>query len=159
MVASFSPVVVGTVCTELYMLAAIDSTYRDFLLAGDHRFPFWLRIWSGVRSGRHVLHFHGGLPCRRPRLATANAPGAILEGCQKTASDPETVEHSAQAVSSRAPPDVTTTVCSWCAASERSRVRTVQPSFRVTVFGPPIAIIGSIVNTRPSVKTSAKRRS
>src|SRR5258708_3295867 len=64
--------------------AAIDSTYRDFLLAGDHRFSFWLRIWGGMRPGGDVLDLYGGLPRRRPRLATAYAARAVYEGSRKT---------------------------------------------------------------------------
>src|SRR5499427_3505340 len=56
------------------------------------------------------------------------------------------------AVSRIGAPEVITSVCSKCAQSERSRVRTVHPSLSVKTRPEPPAMIGSTVITRPSVK-------
>jgi len=56
-------------------------------------------------------------------------------------------------------PRVITSVCSQWAARLPSRVRMVQPSSSWTGNEEPALIIGSIVRTRPSVRTSRRNRS
>ena len=57
------------------------------------------------------------------------------------------------------PQRVTTTVCSACAVSEPSRVRTVQPSASCSSAPPPALMVGSIVITSPGVSRSCTRGS
>jgi hypothetical protein len=108
-----------------------------------------VRLSAGAQSGEREC----GFPCsertaatrqrwRRPRRPQAALP-----------------REGAHAARTNGAPFVMTSVCSQCAARLPSRVRMVQPSSSCTGNEEPALIIGSIVRTRPSVRTSRRNRS
>lgn len=58
-------------------LAAVDSNYREFLLAIINRLLSWLRFRGGLCAGGNVLDLHGRIPRGRTRLPTSNPTGAL----------------------------------------------------------------------------------
>jgi hypothetical protein len=72
MSAPHTPIVERWFVLNSKWLAAVDSNYREFLLAIVDRLLSWLRIRSGLCAGGDVLDLHGRIPRRRTRLPTSN---------------------------------------------------------------------------------------